>query len=78
MYLPALWGIFTVEEYIGADLATRDANTLDEFTDIRKLQMELKELGLEFLSEVNDTTTGPAHFILSDPDGNPILVDQHV
>ena len=56
----------------------KDANTLDEFTDIRKLQMELKELGLEFLSEVNDTTTGPAHFILSDPDGNPILVDQHV
>ena len=56
----------------------RDANTLDEFADVRQLQQALKEQGVEFLTEADDTTTGPAHFILSDPDGNPILVDQHI
>ena len=56
----------------------RDANTLDEFADVRQIQQALKEQGVEFLTEADDTTTGPAHFILSDPDGNPILVDQHI
>mgnify|MGYP000603271191 CR=1 FL=1 len=38
----------------------------------------LKEQGLEFVSEADESTTGPASFVIEDPDGNPILVDQHV
>jgi catechol 2,3-dioxygenase-like lactoylglutathione lyase family enzyme len=55
-----------------------NARKLDSFTDIRDLQRHLKEQGVEFLSEADESTTGPASFILEDPDGNPILVDQHV
>jgi catechol 2,3-dioxygenase-like lactoylglutathione lyase family enzyme len=55
-----------------------DANTLDSFTDIRELQGELKAAGVELLSEADESTTGPASFTLLDPDGNPILFDQHV
>jgi catechol 2,3-dioxygenase-like lactoylglutathione lyase family enzyme len=51
---------------------------LDVFTDIRDLQRHLKGQGLEFLSEADESTTGPASFVIVDPDGNPILVDQHV
>lgn len=54
------------------------ANTLDTFTDIRDLQHQLKEQGVELTSEVEENTTGPASFTLVDPDGNPILFDQHV
>ena len=54
------------------------ANTLTDFTDVRDLQRELKKHGLPFLSQADETTTGPASFILKDPDGNQILVDQHV
>ena len=53
------------------------ANQLDSFTDIRILQRQLKEKGLEFISEADENATGPASFMLLDPDGNPILVDQH-
>ena len=53
------------------------ANHLDSFTDIRTLQRQLKENGLELISEVDEDSTGPASFMLLDPDGNPILVDQH-
>ena len=53
------------------------ANHLDSFTDIRILQRQLKEKGLELISEVDENATGPASFMLLDPDGNPILVDQH-
>jgi len=56
----------------------QNANKLDTFTDIRTLQGHLKELGVELLSEADEDSTGPASFILLDPDGNPILVDQHV
>ncbi len=56
----------------------RNANKLDTFTDIRALQRRLKEQGLAFVSEADETSEGPASFILLDPDGNPILVDQHV
>ena len=45
---------------------------------IRDLQRHLKEQGVEFLSEADESTTGPASFVVVDPDGNPILVDQHV
>jgi lactoylglutathione lyase len=55
-----------------------DANTLPEFTDIRALQRELKEQGVALLSETDEASAGPASFMLADPDGNQILVDQHV
>lgn len=55
-----------------------DAKTVDSFTDVRELQRRLKEQGVEFVSEVDETGTGPGSFIVVDPDGNPILVDQHV
>ena len=56
----------------------KNAEPLDSFTDIRDLQRNLKSNGIELLSEADETTTGPASFIAVDPDGNPILVDQHV
>ena len=55
-----------------------NAAQVDTFTDIRDLQRQLKSQGVELLSEADETTTGPASFIAVDPDGNPILVDQHV
>ena len=55
-----------------------NARKLDAFTDIRDLQRHLKEQGVEFVSEADESTAGPASFVVVDPDGNPILVDQHV
>lgn len=54
-----------------------NAQPLDSFTDVRELQRQLKEKGVLFESEADENTTGPASFIILDPDGNPILVDQH-
>jgi hypothetical protein len=54
------------------------AGTLESFTDVRELQRRLKEQGVPFVSEADESTTGPASFVISDPDGNPILFDQHV
>ena len=54
-----------------------DAQNLPEFTDVRELQRLLKAQGLAFDTEADETTSGPASFMLTDPDGNPILVDQH-
>ena len=56
----------------------QDAQNLDTFTDIREIQRQLKARGLEFMSEADEATTGPASFMVLDPDGNPILLDQHV
>ena len=56
----------------------KDAQKLDEYTDIREIQRQLKEQGVEFIAEVEENTAGPASFIIFDPDGNPILVDQHI
>lgn len=56
----------------------QNAEKLEAFTDIRELQRRLKEQGVELMTEADESTTGPAHFIAIDPDGNPILVDQHV
>ena len=56
----------------------QNAGELDSFTDIRELQRQLKAQGVAFVSEADDSTTGPASFMIVDPDGNPILVDQHV
>jgi len=47
------------------------------FTDVRKIQAALKKLGVSLMSEAEDGTQGPASFMMIDPDGNPILVDQH-
>ena len=56
----------------------QNAQPLDTFTDIRELQKKLKEQGLELASEADEATTDPASLMLIDPDGNPILIDQHV
>ena len=55
-----------------------NANKLDTFTDVRDLQRQLKALGVQLLTEADETTTGPASLVAVDPDGNPILLDQHV
>ena len=55
----------------------QNAEPLDSFTDVRELQRELKEQGVEFVAEADPGSTGPASFIVVDPDGNPVLVDQH-
>lgn len=55
-----------------------NASKLDTFTDVRELQRQLKAQGVHLLTEADETTTGPASFVAVDPDGNPILVDQHV
>ena len=55
-----------------------DAKKLSEFTDVRDLQTKLRAHGIELLSEADEATTGPASFMVEDPDGNQILVDQHV
>jgi hypothetical protein len=55
-----------------------NANTLDTFTDVRELQHALKAQGVSLLSEADESGSGPASFMAIDPDGNPVLVDQHV
>ena len=55
-----------------------NANPLASFADIREIQQHLKKVGVQLLTEVDETTSGPESFIVIDPDGNPILVDQHV
>jgi len=55
-----------------------NAQLLDTFTDVRELQRQLKAQGVTLVSEADESTQGPASFIAEDPDGNPILFDQHV
>ena len=54
------------------------ARPLASFTDVRELQRRLKAQGVTLQTQADETTTGPASFIAVDPDGNPVLVDQHV
>ena len=54
------------------------AEPLDSFTDVRDLQRSLREQGIELVTEADESSTGPASFVIVDPDGNSILVDQHV
>jgi catechol 2,3-dioxygenase-like lactoylglutathione lyase family enzyme len=54
------------------------AQPLEEFIDVREHQRQLKTSGLELTTEADENTTGPASVMLVDPDGNPILIDQHV
>ena len=56
----------------------QDARKLSAFTDVRELQRQLKAQGVKFEQEADESTSGPASFVAVDPDGNPILVDQHV
>lgn len=55
-----------------------EAEPIESFTDVRELQRRLKDAGVTFASEADESTTGPASFVVVDPDGNPVLVDQHV
>ncbi len=55
---------------------TTDQETLEEFQDVRELQSTLKERGLKLSTEADESSKGPASFVLVDPDGNSILVDQ--
>lgn len=56
----------------------QDAKKLDSFTDVRELQRRVKASGVGLVSEADEATTGPASFMAVDPDGNPLLFDQHV
>jgi lactoylglutathione lyase len=56
----------------------QNAQKLAAFTDVRELQRHLKAQGVQMVSEADESTSGPASFIAVDPDGNSILVDQHV
>jgi catechol 2,3-dioxygenase-like lactoylglutathione lyase family enzyme len=55
-----------------------NAQPLAAFTDVRELQRQLKAQGVQFATEADESGTGPASFVVVDPDGNPVLVDQHV
>jgi predicted lactoylglutathione lyase len=55
-----------------------DAGALTEFTDVRELQRQLKASGVNMIVEADENSTGPASLMIADPDGNTILVDQHV
>ena len=54
------------------------AQPVEGFEDIRSIQKKLRNDGIEFEVEADETTTGPASFIVHDPDGNPVMLDQHV
>ena len=55
-----------------------DAKPLEQFTDVREIQARVEEAGLELVLRADPEGTDVAHFTLLDPDGNPILIDQHV
>lgn len=57
-------------------LSVRTLDRVEEFTDVRELQKRIKQAGLELSAEADEESTGPAHVVLEDPDGNPILIDQ--
>jgi len=56
----------------------QNGKTLDSFTDIRDLQKELKTHGVNIDNEADESTTGPASLMVTDPDGNSIMIDQHI
>ena len=55
----------------------QQAQNLPEFTDVREIQKKLKAKDVKLDREADEKTTGPEYIILKDPDGNPILIDQH-
>lgn len=56
----------------------QDAQAIAPLTDVREIQRELKDFGVSFVADADPETTGPATFVVIDPDGNPVIVDQHV
>lgn len=55
----------------------QNAQNLEVFDDVRDIQRQLREHGIELQKEADETTSGPEHMYLKDPDGNMILIDQH-
>ncbi|MFG6116066.1 VOC family protein [Halobacillus sp. MO56] len=55
----------------------QNAENIEPFTDVRELQKQLKENDIKLLSEADEASEGPENIIIEDPDGNPILIDQH-
>ena len=55
-----------------------NAQPLGDFTDVREIQRRLRAQGIEMLAEADESSTGPASLVIADPDGNTILLDQHV
>lgn len=55
-----------------------NANKLDSFDDVRTIQKHLKTSGIKLVTEADESTSGPASFMVLDPDGNMVLLDQHV
>ena len=55
----------------------QDSHDSESFTDVRQLQQEMKALGIDILTEVDESGSGPGSILIADPDGNPILIDQH-
>lgn len=56
----------------------QNAQAVEGFTDVRELQRRLREQGVELVAQADEATTGPAYIMAIDPDGNPVLIDQHV
>ena len=56
----------------------QNASKLENYDDVREIQKRLKEKGIKLQMEADEKTTGPASFIVIDPDGNPVLFDQHI
>ncbi len=56
----------------------QDCATLPSFEDVRAIQRRLKDQGIAIDTEADESTDGPAHFVLKDPDGNVVMFDQHV
>lgn len=56
----------------------QNAKTLDSFEDVREIQKQLKKQNIKLEQEVDENTSGPASIVLIDPDGNPVLIDQHI
>ena len=55
-----------------------NANKVEGFTDVRQIQKQCQDAGIEVVNPVDENTSGPGSFSVTDPDGNPILIDQHV
>lgn len=55
-----------------------NASKLSSFDDVREIQKHLKKEGVSLMSEADESGSGPASFMITDPDGNPVLIDQHV
>ncbi|UTW45544.1 VOC family protein [bacterium SCSIO 12696] len=56
----------------------QNAHPTDEYTDVRQLQQSLKEQGVDITNAVDEAGSGPGSFMVTDPDGNQVLIDQHV